>query len=85
MISHILKEGGNTMTSAISRTSLYWMREAVDGFGLKKVHTLKVKYFYSGKVSIKAMALSSLKKKNEAKKGHGEVGLCNPYPIRDMY
>ena len=53
------------MTSAISRTSLYWMRGAVDGFGLKKVDTLKVKYFYSGKVSIKAMALSSLKKKKK--------------------
>ena len=51
------------MTSAISRTSLYWMRGAVDRSGLKKVDTLKVKYFYSGKVSIKAMALSSLKKK----------------------
>lgn len=56
------------MTSAISRTSLYWMRGAVDGFGLKKVNTLKVKYFYSGKVSNKAIALSSFKKKNGAKK-----------------
>lgn len=56
------------MTSAISRTSLYWIRGAVDEFGLKNVDTLKVKYFYSGKVSTKAMAISSLKKINEAKK-----------------